>query len=205
MDHFCEKKLKIRRQLSKSPRIRLHKHLFTSLLLYAILSSLLKINLLSRRGRSPEEEERTSASTNWIDVYCLTLSLLLRYFRSTTYICMFNEAFYLHQLIRKAFHAPKILPLILISYGVPAAMAGTYIACRALIGSSVSVPLTSIKEGIGVSSGTKIGTAEPLISESIPPSDDPCWMLPAQSAWMEWIINGPNLCMLLVGTNTHIC
>lgn len=34
------------RQLSQSPRIRLHKHLFTSLLIYAILSSLLKINLL---------------------------------------------------------------------------------------------------------------------------------------------------------------
>jgi len=28
--------------------------------------------------------------------------------------------------------------------------------------------------------------------------DDRCWMLPASDAWKEWIINGPNLCMLMV-------
>lgn len=29
-------------------------------------------------------------------------------------------------------------------------------------------------------------------------SDDPCWMLPDADSWKEWIINGPNLCMLMV-------
>lgn len=199
------------RQLSKSPRIRLHKHLFTSLLLYAILSSLLKINLLLRRSYSPESSTVSSSgdSSNKLDLYCLMLSLSLRYFRSTTYLCMFNEAFYLYQLIRKAFTAPSITPLIIIAYTVPAVMTGTYIATRSLISSSSWTSLTTTITASATTqspliSSAGLATSDSLISESVTTTtttttdDDPCWMLPARDAWKEWIINGPNLCMLLV-------
>lgn len=199
----------------------MHKHLFSCLLVYAILSSLLKMNLLLRRSYSrrasavagsPEDGDADKS-----DLYCLMLSLCLRFFRSSTYLCMFNEAFYLYQLIRKAFTAPSITPLLIIAYAVPALMTSSYIAARALIPSDPWTGASFIQQvaaagnaaGSGLTSSSSgivraAASADPLISTTeaeltaASQEDDACWMLPARDAWKEWIINGPNLCMLLV-------
>lgn len=195
----------------------MHKHLFSCLLVYAILSSLLKMNLLLRRSYSPGASAVSGSGDDGdgdkLDLYCLMLSLCLRFFRSSTYLCMFNEAFYLYQLIRKAFTAPSITPLLIIAYAVPALMTSSYIAARALIPSDPWTGATATAAGSGSiltssSSGiaTSAASADPLISTTgaeltaASQDDDPCWMLPARDAWKEWIINGPNLCMLLVRT-----
>ena len=91
------------RQLSSMSRIRLHRHLFTSLLFHAIISALLKWHLLQTTfDRTPDDHEfaHTPAASSSNSVYslrmpsmCLVLSVLLRYFRSTNYLWMFNEVF----------------------------------------------------------------------------------------------------------------
>lgn len=182
------------RQLSTTPRIRLHKHLFTCLLLYAILSSLLKLSLLqteteTQYGTPPKSEDADAASDDGdtssgssSSTYCLLLSLCLRYFRSTTYLWMFNEAFYLHQLIKKAFTQPPVGPLITVAYGLPFLYITCYVVCRAFIGfeGAVSSPLD--------------------LGDSVTAQQDVCWLLPARDSWKEWVINGPNLCILLVSS-----
>jgi hypothetical protein len=187
---------------------------------------------------------------------------------------MFNEAFYLYQLIKKAFTAPSITPLIVLAYGVPFLMTGSYILARLFIHSATpastlmmmqtqqpptslssppapvsllsSNPLTiTANEDISATSilhdtlhalsnmttlssmRLTTSTASPITINVHPVTltptassssltsntnaaavtaaavkstmdDDPCWMLPAKDSWKEWIINGPNLCMLMV-------
>lgn len=220
----------------------MHKHLFASLLIYAILSSLLKLNLLMKRSEDASDSDGFNNSSS-LDLYCLILSLSLRYFRSTTYLCMFNEAYYLYQLIKKVFKTPSVTPLIWIAYLIPFAMTGTYVAARSLlpISSIFDSSLTSTANGDGTSStvtlkqlpsikvdyfeSTTTTTKGPFESELFTTNSiydvvnsttttadwvnvtgeikekvevDPCWMLPARDSWKEWIINGPNLAMLLV-------
>lgn len=118
-------------------RIRLHKHLFTSLLLHSIISACLKWHLLKTTfNRSPEEREfqqasaaSESASSSGSSI-CLVLSVLLRYFRSTNYLWMFNEALYLHQLIKHAFSQPSLRPLIILAYSLPFITTTSYIFAR---------------------------------------------------------------------------
>lgn len=181
--------------------------------------------------------KETSQNTSSLDLYCLILSLSLRYFRSTTYLCMFNEAYYLYQLIKKVFDAPPVTPLILIAYVIPLIMTSTYVAARSLLpifasndltaattSMSTTMQLPSIKvehlveittrgpdeftssstsdvvyESIvnSTSQWTNV-TGEITTANDVEVEDDPCWMLPARDSWKEWIINGPNLAMLLV-------
>lgn len=215
------------RQLSNSPRIRLHKHLFASLFIYAVLSSLLKLNLLMKRSDdayiTSNDEEESAKNTSSLDVYCLILSLSLRYFRSTTYLCMFNEAYYLYQLIKKVFDAPSVTPLIVIAYALPFLITSTYVAARALLpstpvdlsSSSVTLHLPTIDASGGTIHQAPslppslLNSSRPVFvngHKRLPPSEqDACWMLPARDSWKEWIINGPNLAMLLVSGPTQHC
>lgn len=172
-------------------RIRLHKHLFTSLLFHAIISATLKWHLLdgmkledalnhqssssssstlspissslsfNSETMKPKPESlpfahanaatarttsfdhsssisSTASATNLISSFftsrmpslCLILSILLRYFRSTNYLWMFNEALYLHQLIKHAFTQPSLRPLIILAYCLPFITTSSYIVAR---------------------------------------------------------------------------
>lgn len=189
--HVCLS-IHLRRQLSHTPRIRLHKHLFACLLLYAILSSLLKLHLLDTEtsaaledaGQPPDiGDQNTSAH------YCLGLTMALRYFRSATYLWMFNEAFYLHQLIKKAFTSPPVNPLIALAYGLPLLMTIAYCVCRSLLLPVEEQSLHSLNATLD---------ALPQPSLSFEGQTDVCWLVPARDPWTEWVINGPNLAILLV-------
>ncbi|KAI1287360.1 G-protein coupled receptor seb-2 [Halotydeus destructor] len=177
------------RQLSATPRIRLHKHLFACLLLYATLSALLKFYLLE----TETELSNAHSEANYDDnstAYCLALSLALRYFRSATYLWMFNEAFYLHRLIKKAFSHPSVTPLIFFAYGLSFLTTLSYIICRSLV---------SISDGeLDVTMSKHDLVAASLASDESYSGQDGCWLLPANEPWKEWVINGPNLCILLV-------
>lgn len=129
-----------RRQLSSMARIRLHKHLFTSLLCHSIISALLKWHLLHASSSASTTITRPlassgsldSPSSSWLSLssLCLALSVLQRYFRSTNYLWMFNEALYLHQLIKNAFTQPSLRPLIVLAYLLPLLTTSGYIAAR---------------------------------------------------------------------------
>lgn len=199
-------------QLSSQPRIRLHKHLFTSLVLYAVLSSLLKLNLLLTKEDEDESLDASSSSNSnsGQDYYCLILSLSLRYFRSTCYLWMFNEAFYLYQLIKRAFNVPPVGPLIALAYGVPLVMTISYIVCRSILTSTVLSSnldfLSSMASGNGTNASALFVNGSMINESSTEPTvdDDYCWMLPAKDNWTEWVINGPNLCILLVSCSCCI-
>ena len=144
-------------------RIRLHKHLFTSLLLHAIISALLKWHLLKSTHNRSASDDRSEfsrvhgyagapltdsasetggggggipslidpSSFKWPSL-CLVLSVLLRYFRSVNYLWMFNEALYLHQLIKHAFSQPSLRPLIILAYSLPFITTTSYIFARSM-------------------------------------------------------------------------
>ncbi|KAH7640529.1 calcitonin related peptide type 1 receptor [Dermatophagoides farinae] len=168
------------KQVSSISRIRLHKHLFTSLLFHAIISALLKWHLLGGLQSTIEpdvdfstvvvvvennstimmkETEKISTTTiesmavndnnnnnndggggekmalissyhHNLPSFCLILSILQRYFRSTNYLWMFNEAVYLHQLIKHAFVQPSLRPLIILAYSLPFITTTSYIFAR---------------------------------------------------------------------------
>jgi hypothetical protein len=206
----------------------LHKHLFTSLFFYALISSLLKWHLLttSQSGRS---------SNAWLTSICLLLSILLRYFRSTTYLWMFNEALYLHQLIKNAFTQPPLTPLIVLAYVLPAVTTLSYILIRGLtdgltISSTdpfVSVGTLSLSlQNVSQSSVNSLDnsysgedmsdivdsqqSSDPYFSNLMEVLDkhtsedsslfeeDKCWLMPSPNSWLEWVINAPNLAILIV-------
>lgn len=135
------------RQLSSQDRIQLHRHLFTSLLIYSLISAFLKAYLLYTQSSStPSMLEINSIGLR--QMLCLLPSILLRYFRSTNYLWMFNEAVYLHRLIKKAFHAPSLRPLIVVAYGLPLVTTTVYIISRYLSDVNVTpitVPVNSVE------------------------------------------------------------
>lgn len=158
-------------------RIRLHKHLFTSLLMHAIISALLKWHLLkSTHNRSASDDRSefsrvhgysvvtgTGSSTSSsvsppsstdsfnLPSLCLVLSVLLRYFRSVNYLWMFNEALYLHQLIKHAFSQPSLRPLIILAYSLPFITTTSYIFARSM--TPFSLEPAFVKEAVAESGG----------------------------------------------------
>ncbi|CAG2168001.1 unnamed protein product [Oppiella nova] len=201
------------KQLSSVSRIRLHKHLFTSLFFHAFISSLLKWHLLS----AGEQHTRTSQVLTSL---CLILSVLLRYFRSTTYLWMFNEALYLHQLIKHAFTQPPLTPLIILAYILPATTTLTYIIIRAITdGVTISpandlIAISSMSKNLSHAMGGSRNSfnvslndtyLEKLMEvieeyEDVSPivEEDKCWLMPSPNTWLEWVINAPNLAILIM-------
>jgi hypothetical protein len=195
------------------------------------------------------------------NLFCVLLSLAVKYFRSTSYLWMFNEALYLHQLIKRAFTTPSFKPLLLIAYGIPLITTAVYVYFRAS-DRVMMVNLMSVTHPTGANSLDKLlnrllssntsdetrPAANPNRAFSmssiqiVPLNDDPrahktvssdvtsmtsasisdlvehdrhaihmlgedttenkdddvCWSLPSRVAWHEWIINAPNLLILLV-------
>lgn len=122
-------------------------------------------------------------------IYCLFLSVLVKYFRSTTYFWMFNEAFYLHQLMARVFATPHMKSLISLAYGVPLLTNTSYIIVRSI---------SSYSSGSQGSSRDSSGNVINIPDNQLSVQGDICWLLPSPSAWQEWIINAPNLSILVV-------
>uniref|UniRef100_T1KR86 G-protein coupled receptors family 2 profile 2 domain-containing protein n=1 Tax=Tetranychus urticae TaxID=32264 RepID=T1KR86_TETUR len=205
------------RQLSQTNRVKIHVHLLISLLSYSILMSLLTLDMINGSTETIYEEEEnqstglgqslpTSSSSPFASpqtstspptdnpyshlatIYCLCLSVLVKYFRSTTYFWMFNEAFYLHQLMARVFTTPNLKSLIALAYGVPLLTNTSYIIVRFI--SSYSSETIATPD----SPGNVINIPENQLSIQ----GDTCWLLPSKHAWQEWIINGPNLSVLVI-------
>jgi hypothetical protein len=137
---------------------------------------------------------------------------------------MFNEALYLHQLIKNAFTQPPLTPLIILAYFLPLTTTTIYILIRFL---SNGLNINSTNESLMASNLSETFRLQleyqrdknksynksndsyfdnvfevideyedvsPLIEE------DKCWLMPAQNSWLEWIINAPNLAILIVST-----
>lgn len=207
-------------QLSSLSRIRVHKHLFTSLLFYSAISALLKFRLLALHQTSAvsedilvEEDEvenivslnSTIASNNtqlslWPPPACLILSVLARYFRSTNYFWMFNEALFLHKLLKYAFSTPPLRSLIIFAYSIPLITTATYIAVRAIDEDNevkmkwITANNRTIENCLGNSNCAINGQNIEVIDENI----DSCWLMPSTKSWHEWIINVPNCATLIV-------
>lgn len=344
-----KKNFLLHRQLRSAGRIRVHKHLLNSLLVYSVLMALLTLQILmpsnettfSSSSSNDKLRNETKATTfhpisspaliesgttqqeafiwkmlnklqqsneaniasahssqaatsplpftsivssspssidgstsrwwQWPDWYrpnlfCVLLSLAVKYFRSTSYLWMFNEALYLHQLIKRAFTTPSFKPLLLIAYGIPLVTTGVYVYFRAAdrvdmmnknqfepmhlittgtpyFGQTSSMPsfeslvrtndepiasskhaalvmMSSIRISPIVDEKEKNSTnligrlfADTKDSNRVDSEDeqtiqilepnesmdeDVCWSLPSRVAWHEWIINAPNLLILLV-------
>jgi len=205
-------------------RIRLHKHLFTSLLIHALVSSLLKWHLLTNSEPQSHSGPISSPSETLLSI-CLVLSILLRYFRSTTYLWMFNEALYLHQLIKHAFTQPPLTPLIVLAYFLPLTTTTIYILIRSLTNgltinlTNESLMASNFSRDLGQSirshnayrnysmSYNKLNDSYfdnvfNVIDEYDDVSsiieEDRCWLMPSQYTWLEWVINAPNLAILIV-------
>ncbi|XP_054157938.1 calcitonin gene-related peptide type 1 receptor-like [Oppia nitens] len=202
------------KQLSSVSRIRLHKHLFTSLFFHALVSCLLKWHLLTAG-------ETQSQTSQVLTSLCLILSVLLRYFRSTTYLWMFNEALYLHQLIKHAFTQPPLTPLIILAYVLPATTTLLYIVGRAVsdgfdissggelmaitafsknLSQTMSVLHKSMtnESSVDIESSKLMEVIEEYEDVSPIVDEDKCWLMPSSNTWLEWVINAPNLAILIV-------
>ncbi|CAG5116829.1 unnamed protein product, partial [Candidula unifasciata] len=110
------------RSLRKQHRIRLHINLFVALMFSNILTVMWEMLVA--------HEKLTGSSTSFIFQNanaCNLLAFLRLYSRSTTYVWMFCEGFYLHRLISNAFKPPKsLLFLYLIGWGFPLAYTTVY-------------------------------------------------------------------------------
>ncbi|XP_074599464.1 calcitonin gene-related peptide type 1 receptor-like [Brevipalpus obovatus] len=142
------------RQLSYTNRVKIHMNLLMCSLCFSILKVLMAFDSLERSKdghyvpadspitastydpetiSSVNDDENNASNSFRIDAhYCFLLHVLAKYFRSTTYFWMFNEAFYLHQLMSKVFTTPNFRSLITFAYGVPLIIHITYITTRSL-------------------------------------------------------------------------
>ncbi|XP_065351388.1 calcitonin gene-related peptide type 1 receptor-like isoform X1 [Cloeon dipterum] len=109
----------IYRQL-RVPRVVLHRHLFTSLLLNSIAVIVFKGSFLI-----PATTQGSLISKDGL--FCKVLILVTKYFRVSNYMWMFCEGFYLHRLIAAAFvEETSLLIFYLIGWGLPVVVVATY-------------------------------------------------------------------------------
>jgi hypothetical protein len=134
---------------------------------------------------------------------------------------MFNEALYLHQLIKNAFTQPPLTPLIVLAYCLPLTTTTVYILIRSLNnglninlmnGSLISSNLSETfrlqleyqNRSYDKFNDSYFDNVFQVIDEyeDVSPliEEDKCWLMPAQNSWLEWIINAPNLAILIVST-----
>ncbi|XP_059468843.1 calcitonin gene-related peptide type 1 receptor-like isoform X2 [Neocloeon triangulifer] len=109
----------IYRQL-RVPRVALHRHLFTSLLLNAIAVIVFKGSFLI-----PATTQGSLITKDGL--FCKTLIMVTKYFRVSNYMWMFCEGFYLHRLIAAAFvEETSLLIFYLIGWGLPVVVVASY-------------------------------------------------------------------------------
>jgi len=119
---------------------------------------------------------------------------------------MFNEALFLHQLIKQAFTHPPIVPLIVLAYCLPFITTLLYVITRFLVNTSTNnyalSPETSDQNFINNNMSEvplfANSDSDQVLQDTSSSSDDKCWLLPSEQPWMEWIINAPNLAILVV-------
>lgn len=94
--------------------------------------------------------------------------MLLRYFRSTNYLWMFNEAVYLHRLIKKAFNAPSLRPLIVVAYGLPLVTTTAYIVSRHLSDvHGATMPVDAVGHVLGKMNNISTTTTKGHLAETV--------------------------------------
>ena len=191
----------------------------------------MKWHILNESQSNQEPQPGQHQSSSLSSIYCLTLSLLQRYFRSTTYLWMFNEALYLHQLIKNAFTQPPLLPLICLAYILPLITTTFYIITRAFSSGHSLVTTTIIQStespaatsasfmfdfsrpdqmSTSINNHYNVGGLNDQIFDGVLNvidkyedassfvEDDKCWLMPSRFTWHEWVINAPNLAILVV-------
>ncbi|RWS28048.1 Hormone receptor-like protein [Leptotrombidium deliense] len=79
---------------------------------------------------------------------------------------------------------PHLRPLIALAYGIPFVMTTVYALCR------WTSPARNASAGDSFDETGAIKNSQ----------FDSCWLLPSSQAWTEWIINAPNLAILLALT-----
>ncbi|ELU10120.1 hypothetical protein CAPTEDRAFT_219484 [Capitella teleta] len=118
------------RGLRSQHRVRLHIHLFLSFVLYSIINLLWDTLVVLDRLESTSSSDSAMAQNT---VGCRILYVLSRYSRSTNFLWMFCEAYFLHQLIVKAFEPPRSLWIFyLIGWGFPCIPVCIYSILKAL-------------------------------------------------------------------------
>ena len=130
------------------------------------------------------------------NIFCIFLQLSVKYFRSTTYFWMFNEAIYLYQLITRAFFKPYFKPLVIIAYGIPFLTTLIYLIVRATFLEMKNTESSLKFFNITNFNSTNINTSD--LDLLIPWHSDSCWRLPSKLVWQEWLMNAPNLAILIV-------
>ncbi|PVD30882.1 hypothetical protein C0Q70_10157 [Pomacea canaliculata] len=119
------------RSLRRQHRIRLHINFFGALLLSNIMSILWDVVVTHDRITSDANDSVPVMNANGVD--CKLLAFLRLYFKSTTYVWMFCEGFYLHRLISNAFRPPKSLVFLYASgWGVPLVCSVLYVILRVI-------------------------------------------------------------------------
>nr|KAG5714345.1 hypothetical protein BaRGS_018562 [Batillaria attramentaria] len=119
------------RSLRKQHRIRLHICFFAALLFSNIMSILWDVIVTHDRLTNDSENSVPVLQANGVG--CKLLAFLRLYFKSTTYVWMFCEGFYLHRLISNAFRPPKSLMFLYsLGWGVPLFYTVLYVILRGI-------------------------------------------------------------------------
>lgn len=123
--------------MAHTNRVKIHIHLLTSLLCYSTLKVLLGRQLIAHANDMLQIQFVSSSNSrqsfHFNPFYCLTLTVSAKYFRCTTYFWMFNEAFYLHQLMSKVFTTPNLKALVTFAYVIPLITNTSYIITRSIL------------------------------------------------------------------------
>lgn len=164
------------------------------------------------RSLSQLEEDSPSISSStgalnyqqdrFSNIFCIFLQLSVKYFRSTTYFWMFNEAIYLHQLITRALFKPYFKPLVIIAYSVPFVTTLVYIIVRSMFLEKTNLETSLSHFNLTNYNLSNLNNQD--LDVLITYQSDPCWRLPSKLAWQEWVINAPNLAILIVSLNYSV-
>ncbi|XP_042901863.1 calcitonin gene-related peptide type 1 receptor isoform X2 [Parasteatoda tepidariorum] len=113
------------------PRIKMHKHFFFSQLLNALFMILFKLLIVKDElKRSPSYETYIEQNSS----LCKIIFTLTKYFRSTNYMWMFCEGFYLQKLIAATFAEQKsFIMFYIIGWVFPVVPVGIYAIIRATL------------------------------------------------------------------------
>lgn len=119
---------------------------------------------------------------------------------------MFNEALFLHKLLKYAFSTPPLRSLIIFAYSVPLITTTTYIVVRTMDEDQGMVMAMANRTMAGcLGDGTEGDCASAAAGqvENIDENIDSCWLMPSTKSWHEWIINVPNCATLIVSVQTR--
>ncbi|RWS10824.1 hypothetical protein B4U79_13260, partial [Dinothrombium tinctorium] len=96
---------------------------------------------------------------------------------------------------------PPLYPLITLAYTLPFITTGTYAFVRYFF-EQTSNDFTQYAISISNSDESGAKEADNFVVQDLDNTDltltiDGCWLLPSRISWHEWIINAPNLAVLI--------